>query len=74
MSASNRLDLNIDQDRNDETRNVENFKDGDYPALRPKYDRRAHAQHKWFLNEYKEIKYLELPEHSQPPDEYARNP
>ena len=28
MSASSWVDLNIDQDRNDETRNVENFEDG----------------------------------------------
>ena len=46
MSASSRMDLNVDQDKNDETRIVESFKDGDFPALGPKYDRRAHAQHK----------------------------
>ena len=34
-TASSRVDLNIDQDRNDETRNVENFEDGDVPAFRP---------------------------------------
>ena len=43
MSASSRIDSNIDPDRNDETRNVENFEDGCFPALRPNYDRRAHA-------------------------------
>ena len=31
MSASGRLDLNINQDRKDETRNEENFEDGDFP-------------------------------------------
>ena len=46
MLVSSRLDLNVDQDRDDETRNVKNFKDGDFPALRPNYDRRAHAHHK----------------------------
>ena len=45
MSASNRLDLNVDQYRIGETRNVENFEDGDFPALRTNYDRRAHAHH-----------------------------
>ena len=49
MSASIRVDLNVDQDKKDETRNVENFKDGDFPALRPKYDRTLHAHHKWFF-------------------------
>ena len=45
MSASSRVDLNIDEDRNDETRNVGNFEDGDFPASRPNYDRKAHAHH-----------------------------
>ena len=45
MSASSRLHLNIDQDRNDETRDVENFEDGDFPALTHNYDRRAHTHH-----------------------------
>ena len=45
MTASSRADLNIDQDRNDETRNVENFEEGDFPALRPKYDRQVHTHH-----------------------------
>ena len=38
MSASSRVGLNIDQDKNDEIRNNENFEDGDFPALRPHYD------------------------------------
>ena len=45
MSASSRLDSNVDQDRDDETRNVEKFEDVDFPALRPNYDRRTHAHH-----------------------------
>ena len=45
MSASSRIDSNVDQDRNDETRIFENFEDEDFPALRPKYDRNAHAHH-----------------------------
>ena len=45
MYASSTVDLNIDQGRNDETRNVENFEDGDLPALRPNYDRIAHVHH-----------------------------
>ena len=42
MSASSRLDLNIDQDRIDETRNFENFEDGVFPPSRPNYDQQAH--------------------------------
>ena len=38
MSASNFVDLNNDQNGNDETRNVENFEDGDFPTLRLNYD------------------------------------
>ena len=45
MLASSRLDLNVDQYRNDETRNIENNEDGDFPALRPNYDRRAQVHH-----------------------------
>ena len=48
ISASSRLDLNTNQDRNDETRNEENFEDGDFPALRPNHDRRSHAHHSIF--------------------------
>ena len=32
ISASSRVDLNIEQNRNDDTRNVENFEDGDFLA------------------------------------------
>ena len=45
MSASSRLDLNIDQKRIEETRDIEYFEDGDFPAFRPNYDRRAHTHH-----------------------------
>ena len=44
-SASSRLDLNIDQERIDETRDNENFEDGDFLAIRHNYDRQAHAHH-----------------------------
>ena len=40
MTVSSRVDLYFDQGRHDETCKVENF-----AALRPKYDRRAHAHH-----------------------------
>ena len=43
MSASSRLDLN----RTNETRIEEKFEDGDFPALRPSYDRRAQTNHNW---------------------------
>ena len=46
MSASCRLDLNTNQDKNDETRNEENFEDGDCPALGLNCDQRAYAHHK----------------------------
>ena len=45
MSAFSRLDLNLDQDRIGETRNVEIFEDGDFPALRPSYDRQVQTHH-----------------------------
>ena len=45
MAASSLIDSNVDLDSNDETRKVGNFEDGDFPALRPNYDRRAHAHH-----------------------------
>ena len=43
MSASNRILLNVNQDRNDETPNVENIEIGDFLALRTNYDRIAQA-------------------------------
>ena len=45
MSASDRLDLNTNQNRNDETRHEKNFEDGDFPALRSNHDRRTQAHH-----------------------------
>ena len=46
MSGPNQLDLNIEQGRNDDIRNVEKFDDSELPVLRPNYERRAHAHHK----------------------------
>ena len=45
MTASSRLDLDNELNRNDETRNAVDFQDGDFPALKPNYDWRAHAHH-----------------------------
>ena len=45
MSASSRLDLNANQDRNDETHIEGNFEDGDFSALRFNYDWKAQAHH-----------------------------
>ena len=45
MSASSRLYLDIDQDRIDETRDIEDFVDGDFPPSRPSCDRQAHTRH-----------------------------
>ena len=44
-SASSRLDLNIKQDELDETRDIDKSEDGDFPATKLNYDRRAHAHH-----------------------------
>ena len=48
-SASSRLDLNIDQDSIDETRDIENIEDGDFLELIRNYDRQAHAHHNWMI-------------------------
>ena len=46
MSASSQLELNIDQNGSDESRDIENFEDCDFPASKePNYDGRAHAHH-----------------------------
>ena len=45
MSASSRFDLDADLNRNDQICIIEGFKDGNFPALRPEYDRNAHAHH-----------------------------
>ena len=47
MLASSRVDLKIDQDRIDDTRNIEMFEDGEFPALRLYYDRHAHTHHNY---------------------------
>ena len=44
-SASSQLDLKIDQERTNETRDFENFEDSDFPVLIPNCDRQAHAHH-----------------------------
>ena len=48
MTASSRIDTNINKDKKDETRNVENFEDGHFPALRLKCDRQSHTHHSIF--------------------------
>ena len=42
-SASSRLDLDNELNRNDETRKYEDFEDGDFRAITSNCDRRAHA-------------------------------
>ena len=49
MSASSRLDLDNELNRNDETRNDIDFKDGDFLASKLNYDRREHAHHKYLF-------------------------
>ena len=44
-SASSWLDLNIEQDEIDETPDIDNSEDGDFPETKFNYDRRAHAYH-----------------------------
>ena len=46
VSASSRLDLDAELNRNDESRNNVDFEDGDFPALKHNYDRREHAHHR----------------------------
>ena len=48
-SASSRLDLDNELVRNDETRNDVDFKDGDFPALKPNNGWREHAHHTIYL-------------------------
>ena len=57
MLASSRLNLDVDQDRNDESRNVENFEDGDCPALKPYYQRQLQAHHSYQTNRQKRFFY-----------------
>ena len=54
MAASSQVDSNIDQHRNYETRNVENFEVSNFPPLRPNCDRGSYIHHndgfyKWHL-------------------------
>ena len=44
-SASSRLALNIDQDRIDETRDIEFFEDGHFLPIRPNYKRQSRNRH-----------------------------
>ena len=45
MSASSRLDVNKNQDKNAETRKVEDYEGGEFPAIRSSHDQRALAHH-----------------------------
>ena len=45
MSASSRLDFNIERDEIDKTRDFDKSEDGHFPATRFNYDRREHANH-----------------------------
>ena len=45
MTVSSRTDLNINQNRNDETHKIENFDNGDFTTLRFNYDRQTHSGH-----------------------------
>ena len=44
-SGSSRLDLNIDQDIIDETCDIDNSEEGNFPATRLNFDRRERAHH-----------------------------
>ena len=56
--ASSRLDLIIDRDIIDETRDIDDFQDGDLPATRLNYDRRAHAHHSHLLLRFDLFAYV----------------
>ena len=45
LSASSRLNLNVEQYWDFEIRNVGNYEDGDFSALRAMYDRQPHTHH-----------------------------
>ena len=47
--AWSRLDLDNELDWTDETRNNEDFEDGDFPAFGPNYDRKAHTHYSFNL-------------------------
>ena len=48
--ASSWLDLNVDQVRNEETHYVGIFKEDDFPALRPYFDRKVHTRYTNFAH------------------------
>ena len=60
MSASSRLELNTNQDRNGETHKEENFEDGDFPALGLNHGRTGQSHHMmtWHI-----IPHSSFPEH-----------
>ena len=55
MSASSRLDLDNELNRNDETRNDVDLEEGDFPALNFNYDRREHADHNIILSSHNSV-------------------
>ena len=75
MAESFPVDLTVDQDRNDETHNVENFENDDFPALRTNCDQQQHTHHnmqvrylttrkpkvsiEWFFNSLDRLRYPE---------------
>ena len=48
MVTFSRTDLNANQHKNDQTHNIKNFENGDFPVLRSKYDRQMHLHHSFF--------------------------
>ena len=46
MTVSSRKHLDGDQNKNDETRDIESFKDGNFLAFRFNYHRQSHTHHK----------------------------
>ena len=47
MIASSQQDLNINQDRNDETCYSDSFEEGDFPVLKPSCDPQTPTYHSW---------------------------
>ena len=45
-STSSRFDLSTEQDETYETRDIDNCREGNFPATRHNYDRKAHAHHR----------------------------
>ena len=48
MFTSSRVDSSFDWDRNDETRNIEDFEDYEFPAYGPFYNQEAHTHHRTY--------------------------